>query len=128
MKKRGGLLQIEVTYSYKAEIINVAEYLNTKYKEDKFVNNAESHASNQPNMNSTIKIPAKVVEELNQLNENSETKKSIQHTKARLEESLKKHWESKVIHGRYIRSTDRRLISEEDTFLWLLRGDLKAEL
>jgi hypothetical protein len=31
-----GLVQIEV--AYKAEIINIAEYLNTKYKEDQFVN------------------------------------------------------------------------------------------
>jgi hypothetical protein len=32
--------------------MNTAEYLNTKYKED----------SNQPNTNSTIKIPAKIAE------------------------------------------------------------------
>ena len=31
-----GLLQIEATY--KAEIINIAEYLNTKYIVDQFVN------------------------------------------------------------------------------------------
>jgi hypothetical protein len=33
---RRGLLQIHATY--KAEIINTAEYLNRKYKEDQFVN------------------------------------------------------------------------------------------
>jgi len=43
------LLQNEVTY--KAEIINNAEYLNTKYAEDHFVNIVKSHKSNQPNMN-----------------------------------------------------------------------------
>jgi len=32
-----------------------------------------------------------------------------------------------VIHGQYIRSTDVLLIGEEDTFLWLSRGDLKGE-
>ena len=31
------------------------------------------------------------------------------------------------MHGQYIRDTDRQLISEEDTFLWLSKGDLKAE-
>ena len=31
------------------------------------------------------------------------------------------------MHGRYIRNIDRQLISEEDTFLWLSKGDLKAE-
>ena len=43
-------------------------------------------------------------------------------------------WESpsrkngkKVMHGQYIRNTDRQLISEEDTFLWLSKRDLKAE-
>ena len=30
----------------------------------------------------------------------------------------------KVGHGQYIRSTGRQLISIEDTFLWLSRGDL----
>jgi hypothetical protein len=31
------------------------------------------------------------------------------------------------MHGQYIRSLDRQLISEQDTFLWLSKGDLKAE-
>ena len=35
--------------------------------------------------------------------------------------------ENKVMHGLYIRNIDRQLISEEDTFLWLSQGDLKAE-
>ena len=47
--------------------------------------------------------------------------------KAKLAEVLKKKWESKVMHGQYIRNMDRQLISEEDTFLWLSKGDLKAE-
>jgi len=35
--------------------------------------------------------------------------------------------EKKVINGQYIRNIDRQFISEEDTFLWLSKGDLKAE-
>ena len=31
------------------------------------------------------------------------------------------------MHGQYIRNIDRQLISEEDTFLWLSKGDLQAE-
>jgi len=31
------------------------------------------------------------------------------------------------MHGQYIRNIDRQLISEEDTFLWLSKGDLTAE-
>ena len=31
------------------------------------------------------------------------------------------------MHGQYIRNIDRYLIGEEDTFLWLSKGDLKAE-
>jgi len=31
------------------------------------------------------------------------------------------------MHGQYIRSMDRKLISKEDMFLWLLRGDMKEE-
>jgi hypothetical protein len=31
------------------------------------------------------------------------------------------------MHGQYIRSVDRQLVSEEDMFVWLLRGDLKTE-
>jgi hypothetical protein len=72
-------------------------------------------------------VPAKVAEEINQSNVKSDTKKgSIQNAKAKLGESLKKKWENKVIHGQYIRSTDRQL-SEEDTFLWLSREDLKGK-
>jgi hypothetical protein len=31
------------------------------------------------------------------------------------------------MHGQYIRSMDRQLIDEEDTFLWLSWGDLKGD-
>ena len=31
------------------------------------------------------------------------------------------------MHGQYIRNIDWQLIGEEDTFLWLSQGDLKAE-
>jgi len=79
-------------------------------------------------MNSIIKPAGKITEKLSQPNEKSDAKQDrIQHTKARLEESLKKTWKNKVMHGQYIRNTDRQLISEEDTFLWLSKGDLKAE-
>ena len=43
-------MQIEA--AYKAEIINIAEYLNTNYKEDQFVNTVKSHENTQPNTNS----------------------------------------------------------------------------
>jgi hypothetical protein len=35
--------------------------------------------------------------------------------------------ENKVMHGQYIRNIDRQLIGEEDTLLWLSKGDLKTE-
>jgi hypothetical protein len=44
-----------------------------------------------------------------------------------LGEVLKKKGKNKVMHGQYIRYMDRQLISEEDTFLSLSKGDLKAE-
>jgi len=75
VEKKGwgtGLLQNQATY--KAQIINIAEYLNTKYVEDQFVNIIESQESNQPHTNSTIKIAEKFAEQLNQSNENSDTK------------------------------------------------------
>jgi len=31
------------------------------------------------------------------------------------------------MHGQYIISMDRQLISEEYTFIWMSRGDLKGE-
>jgi hypothetical protein len=51
----------------------------------------------------------------------------IQHINAKLGASLKKKWESKVLHGQYIRSTERQLVSEEVTLLRLSRGELKGE-
>jgi hypothetical protein len=86
-----------------------------------------SNESNQPKTNTTIKSAAKVAE-LNQLNEKSDTKREgFQHIKARQEESLKKKSDSRVMHGQYNRSMDRQLTSEENTFLWLSRRDLKGE-
>jgi len=129
VKRKGGerrLVQIEA--AYKAEIINIAEYLNTNYKEDQFLNIVKSHESTQPNMNSIIKTAAKITEELIQRNEKSDAKQDgIQHTKARVGKSLKGKWRNKVMHGLYITDIDRQLISEEDTFLRLSKGDLKVE-
>ena len=67
------MLQAEATY--KGEITNTAEHLNTKYKETQSVNTVTSYESNQPNTNSAIKTPTKVAEELNHSNENNATKK-----------------------------------------------------
>ena len=94
--KEGGRGLVQIEAAYKAEIINIAEYLNTNYKEDQFVNIFKSQESNQPNMNSIIKTAAKIKEELSQPNENSDAKQDgIQHTKARLGQSLKKKKEKK---------------------------------
>jgi hypothetical protein len=79
-------------------------------------------------MNAIVKFAAKITEDLSQLNGKNDTKQDeIQHRKAKLGEVLKKSWKNKAIHGQYIRNIDRQLISEEDTFLWLTKGDLKAE-
>ena len=122
-RKEGGKGLVQVEVAYKAEIINIAEYLNTNYKEDQFVNIVKNHESLQPNMNSILKLTTKIVEELSQHNVKSG---GTQHTKARLREVLKEKWKNKVMHGQYI-NIDRQLISEEDTVLWLSKGDLKAE-
>jgi hypothetical protein len=79
-------------------------------------------------MNSILKLAAKILGELNQLSGMNDAKQDgMQHTKGRLGEVLKKKWKNKVMYGQYIRNMDRQLISEEDTFLWLSKGDLKAE-
>jgi hypothetical protein len=123
-RKGGGRRLVQVEGAYKAEIINNAEYLNTKYKEDQFVNTVKNHESTQSNMNSILKI----IEELSKLNRKNDAKQDeMQHTKEILEEVLKKKWKNKVMHGQYIRNMDRQLISEADMFLWLSKGDLKAE-
>ena len=59
---RRGLVQVEA--AYKAEIINIKGYLNTKYKEDQFVNIVKVHESTQPNMNLILKSAAKIIGEL----------------------------------------------------------------
>ena len=56
-------------------------------------------------MNSTNQNAAKFKEELNQSTENKETKKRRHSTyENKLGETLKKKWESKVLHGQYISS------------------------
>ena len=86
-----------------------------------------TQTNNNNNNNNKINRAAKITEELSQPNEKSDAKQDgIQHTTASLRQSLKK-WKNKVMHGQYIRNIDRQLISEEDTFIWLSKGDLKAE-
>jgi len=126
-RKEGGRGLVQIEAVYKAEIINIAEYLNTNYKEDQFVNIVKSHESTQPNISSIIKTAAKITEELSQPNEKSDGKQDgIQQTEGGLGECVKK-WINTVMHGQYIRNIDRQLISEEDTSIWLSKGDLKAE-
>ena len=65
--------------------MNIAEYLNTNYKKDQFVNIVKRQESTQRNMNSIIKAAAKITEELSPPNDKSDAKQDgIQHTKARL--------------------------------------------
>jgi hypothetical protein len=79
-------------------------------------------------MNSTVGAAAKIIDEFNESNENNGTKQDeVQNKKARLAESLREKWENKVMHGQYISSIDKHLISEDDTFLWLSKGDLQTE-
>ena len=85
-RKEGGRGLVQVEAAYKEEIINIAEYLNTNYKEDQFVNIVKKHESTQPNMNSVIKLATKIIEELSQPHVKSD---GTQHTKARLREVLK---------------------------------------
>jgi len=127
-RKGGGTGLVQIEAAYKAEIINIAEYLNTNYKKDQFVNIFKRQESTQPNMNSIIKTAAKITEELSQPNKKSDARQDgIQHTNARHGKSLQKKWKNKVMRGQYIRNIDRQLISEEYTFVWLSKGDLKAE-
>ena len=94
------MVQIEV--AYKAEIINIAEYLNPNYKEDQFVIIVKSHESTQPNMNSIFKTAAKITEELSQPNGKSDAQQDgLQHTKARLgvpKEKMEKQSNAWAVH------------------------------
>ena len=95
-RKEGGKGLVQIEAAYKEEIMNIAEYLNTNYKKDQFVNIVKSQESTQPNMNSIIKIAARKTEELSQPNEKSDAKQEgIQHIKARLGEFLKKNGKTK---------------------------------
>jgi len=69
------------------------------------------------------------ISQVSQPNGKSDAKQDgVQHTKARLGEYLKKKWKNKVTHGQFIRNIDRQLFSEEDTFLWLSKGDIKQKM
>jgi len=64
--------------------LKIAEYLNTTYKEDQFVNIVKAYESTQPNMNSILKSTAKIIEELSQLSGKNDAKQDeMQHTKGR---------------------------------------------
>ena len=80
------VMVMSIKAAYKAEIINIAEYLNTNYKEDQFVNIVKNQESTQPNMNSVLKLATKIIEELSQPHVKSD---GTQHTKTRLRVVLK---------------------------------------
>jgi geranylgeranyl pyrophosphate synthase len=91
------MLQVEAAHKAEILVTNIAEYLNTNYKVDQFVNIVKSHESTQPTMNLIIKTAAKITEELSQPNEKSDAKQEgIQHTKARLGKVLKNKRKNKV--------------------------------
>ena len=94
--KEGERGLVEVEAAYKAEITSIAEYLNTNYKVDQFVNIVKSNESTQPTMNSVIKTAVNIAKKLSQPNEKSDAKsEGIQHTKARSEDVLKNKWKTK---------------------------------
>ena len=101
-RKEGGRGLVQVEAAYKTEVINTAEYRNTNYKEDQFVNIVKNHESTQPNMNSVLNLAMKIIEELSQPHVKCD---GTQHTKARLREVLKEKWKNKVnaweIHKKY---------------------------
>jgi hypothetical protein len=63
--KEGGRGLVQVEAAHKAEIISIAQYLNTNYKVEQFVNIVKSYESIQSTVNSIIKTAAKIAEELN---------------------------------------------------------------
>jgi hypothetical protein len=67
-RKEGGRGLVQVEAAYKAEITSIAEYLNTNYKVDQFLNIIKSYESTQPNINSIINTAAKITKELSQPN------------------------------------------------------------
>ena len=90
-RKEGGRELVQIEAAYKAEIINIAEYLNTNYKEDQFVNTVKSQESTQPNVNSKIKTAANITEDLSQPNDKSDAKQiGLQIKKARLGDAKEK--------------------------------------
>jgi hypothetical protein len=79
-------------------------------------------------MNSIVKLAEKITEDFNQPTQKNDAKQDkIKHTKAKLGEVLKNNWKNKAMHGQYTQNIDRQLISEEDTYLRLMKGDLKAK-
>ena len=117
-RKGGGRGLMQVEAAYKAEIINTADYLNTNYKNDQFINIVQQHESTQPTMNSVIWLVAKIKEELGLLQDQRDAKQEDnQHMKAKLAEVLKKKQENKVMQGQYLTVINRQLIHEEYTFL-----------
>jgi len=128
-RKGGGRRLVQTGAAYKGEIISIAEYLNTNYKENLFVNIVKSHGSTQPNMNSIIKIKENITGELSQPHEKTDEKTGWNTThKGKIGRDPIEKMENKVMHGQYIRNIDRQVINEENTFIWLSKGGLKEKL
>ena len=78
---------MKVEAAYKAEIINIAEYLNTNYKNDQLVNIVKNHENTQPAINSVTRLAAKIMEEFGPLQgEREATPEDRRSMKAKLAE------------------------------------------
>jgi hypothetical protein len=62
-RKEGGRVSLQIEAICNAEVINIAEYLKTKYKQKLFLNIIKSNKNVQANRNSTNEIPAKGVDD-----------------------------------------------------------------
>ena len=79
-RKEGGRGLMQVEAAYKAKIINIADYLNTDYKNEQFINIVQHHESTQPTMNAVIRLAAKIKEELRLLQEQRDAKQGDKNT------------------------------------------------
>lgn len=122
-RKTGGRGLKQLEGSFKAAMINTAEYLKEKSRHDAIIRCILAHDQKNYNKYSVTNIAKQLMrqEGLNRSEYNKE------HVKETIASNIGKKWKEKAMHGQYPRGLEAETIDSRNTCTWLVKGELKIE-
>ncbi|KAL1448297.1 hypothetical protein WDU94_009865 [Cyamophila willieti] len=128
-RKDGGRGLRQVEQAYKSKCINTELYIRERRNQDVLLNEIFKYDETQPKINSILKKSKQYKDEINH-DDNDPTyyKKQKTIVKQKINEKIKTNWESKQMHGQFIRQINQDPnINKNQSFNWLSKCNLKGE-